>query len=454
MTEVLFQVIDDEDVTVEHTVTDTDVTIVTVGGPGSAGADGQPGTQWVPDDTYPGLFEQVETTSLGDSTFIPNAYRAPAFGSPVTNRGQNRSISTASSNLTETTRVKHVVTENCVGVSLLFFGWYGAETAQSVNATIKAAVEIGGVIHPVAFEGSRTATLVAGFHLRSDVLGLRLVKGDVIYVRVNRTIASGSWTNNVGLLGTTNGEGLTTTDVVDSGTVTAVGGDDTVSVPLTGFTAAGVVSPAPSRGCSVAFLGESIANGTGETSRELGGFMLRCLPDSVGVLRLNNGGQTAQLFVGNTASNSGGRRRYPFFGSCKYAWNQFGGNDMNAAGYSVAQVQADLLKLWNSLADMGLKVYHTTFTLVSSSTDGWTTVENQTPWVKNADRVILNEWFRTVPEPLSGIFDLSAVIETEVNSGIWRVDQGVLTDDGVHPNATGHAYIASQFAAQAAAVFI
>lgn len=377
------------------------------------------------------------------------------FGSAVSNRAVGRATTSTSAGLTETTRVRHVITEDCTGIALLFAGWFNGETAMSQDATIKAAVEItvngSQVIHPITFDGLRTRTLTAGAVVRSDSIGLNLKKGDVVWVRALRTIASGTYGCNLALLGATSGEGLVASDAVDSGTVTATADDITAA-----FSAHAIVS-AGSPGLSVSFIGDSISNGQNETVRELGGYMLRSLPSGVGVIRANNGGSTVSTFIGNTTNASGGRRRLPLALSARYAWIEYGVNDVNG-GDSLDTIQANLLRLWQQLANAGVKVYQSTLTPWSSSTDAWATTTGQTPFTggKHEVRIALNDWIRTKPAPLSGYFEVADLAETTRNSGIWRLTptNAAPTTDGIHANTEMHIYLAAGIASAVATAFI
>jgi hypothetical protein len=50
----------------------------------------------------------------------------------------------------------------------------------------------------------------------------------------------------------------------------------------------------------------------------------------------------------------------------------------------------------------------------------------------------INEWIRSVPAPLAGYFDPSALLETGRDSGIWISPDGQpITRDGPHLNPFG-----------------
>jgi hypothetical protein len=82
----------------------------------------------------------------------------------------------------------------------------------------------------------------------------------------------------------------------------------------------------------------------------------------------------------------------------------------------------------------------------ATSTDGWTTLENQTVTNGGAERLELNDWIRTLPEGLDGYFELADLIESSRDSGKWRTfeTENYITDDGTHPNDNGHMWIRDQ----------
>lgn len=392
-------------------------------------------------------------TGSAASTALVRATRAPLHGSPVTNRGAGRALTNTSTAGAYTSRIRHVITEDCLGIHLVFAGWGNGEAPMAQDGVVKAAVEISGQILPVTFGGARTATLTAGGLLRSDPVGVGLRKGDVVWVRACRTFTPGTWINNCFVMGS-NGEGSADADVTDSAsTAFTVPGSDTGS----GWTALSVVSAAPSAARSVAIIGDSVSNGQNETVREIGGYMMRALPDGVAVLRLNGPGGTANLYVTPSGSNtSASRRRLPLAGNCKYAWVEFGINDVNG-GDTAATIKANLTRLWLALAAAGLTVVQSTVTVWGGgSTDAYQTVDSQTVWAKNAVRVEVNDWIRTKPAPLAAVFDMADVVESARNSGKWKAAVGgvALTTDGIHPSTVGHTLVADALRAQAATVFV
>ena len=71
-------------------------------------------------------------------------------------------------------------------------------------------------------------------------------------------------------------------------------------------------------------------------------------------------------------------------------------------------MQTDLVAVWQQVASLGIKVIAVPFTPVTTSTDKWATLGNQTP-VANATRQTINTWIKTVPAPLYGVIDFAPI---------------------------------------------
>ena len=119
---------------------------------------------------------------------------------------------------------------------------------------------------------------------------------------------------------------------------------------------------------------------------------------------------------------------------------ELGANDI-ANGNSFTTVRDTLLAMWRTIANLGIKVYPTTFTPRTTSTDAWATTANQTVCVSEAVRVQINDFIRSTPAPCSGFLDVADIAETARNSGKWKVAGVAWTNDGIH--TTRHADIAA-----------
>jgi lysophospholipase L1-like esterase len=118
---------------------------------------------------------------------------------------------------------------------------------------------------------------------------------------------------------------------------------------------------------------------------------------------------------------------------------EYGVNDVQN-GYTLAQIQANLQKIWALGTALGARVWQTTITPKTTSTDGYATTANQTRATGFELGGVcdqLNDWIRTTPSPLSGYFDVRLAAESSPGSGLWKAPGH--TTDGIHPTPTGAA---------------
>jgi hypothetical protein len=92
-----------------------------------------------------------------------------------------------------------------------------------------------------------------------------------------------------------------------------------------------------------------------------------------------------------------------------------------------------LMGEWMTYFNAGKKVFQCTYTPITTSTDSWTTVNGQTVVASESVRVQLNNWFYTLPFPLSGVIPLCEAVGTGTNYSLWQTN---LTTDGLHPDGT------------------
>lgn len=200
-----------------------------------------------------------------------------------------------------------------------------------------------------------------------------------------------------------------------------------------------VSSPSP----SVLFYGDSIAFGAHDNDPVTGsgdnfGFIVRSLNSA-------NLGWAGSAESGEQVGNvNDGVVRHTVDQFATHAIVEYGINDI-ANGSSLSTLQTNLQNFWNWLASAGVKVYQTTITPYSSSTDGFVTLVNQTPEPNcgpNSIRTQLNDWIRTTPSPLSGYFETADTVESSRNSGLWKVNGSTsITVEGLHPNPTGNQWM-------------
>lgn len=128
----------------------------------------------------------------------------------------------------------------------------------------------------------------------------------------------------------------------------------------------------------VGLVGDSLISGSGGDVRdgEPAGLFVRAL-DGVSWWRIAQAGNRAGCYrIGNAPWQMACAAR------CTALITNLGMNDLTA-GFTVAQVKANMLAAWRALADTGRPVYAGYLTPISASTDGWTTVANQSRYTNN-----------------------------------------------------------------------
>jgi lysophospholipase L1-like esterase len=335
-----------------------------------------------------------------------------------------------------TYRVQHVSPNGGADIQLVYGNFYGIGDTPGVNnITVKASIEIGGTsstsgtCYPVTFDGQSTVTIVPGGMVVSDPVGVELAAGSTFYTRTYVSVTSGQkWPLGI-TSWTANGEGKTTGDITG-------GGAFTTSFEFCYSPLAIIGTTNPVWQPSVLLIGDSIMYGQGSTSGHDSGFAVYAINNNLPYIGMGFPGERADQYQG-----TGRQWRIRVAKFASYAIVEYGVNDLNYnSAVTPSYIQTQLLNIWNALAQRGLKVYQTTITPRTTSTDNWATTQNQTPFSAafgpgTCTRTIVNDWIRSVPAPLSGYFDTADQVETSRNSGIWIPNTTV---DGLHPNEAGH----------------
>jgi lysophospholipase L1-like esterase len=330
------------------------------------------------------------------------------------------------------------VAEDCSGLRLVYANHQTTATGDVANPdtiTIKASIDLGGgVLIPVRFNGKKTIDIDGGGFVTSDEIGINLAKGTTFFARTYVSVASGKkWVK--GSSAWINGEGKHQgADVTEGGALNIVADNGGYYKPVAILGKVSVKKTVPK---AALLVGDSIMWGTGDStsSRDFIGYTQTALYNKRQMVVISRPSETAQGF--NVVTNRMFRMQSAKY--CGFVVSNYGINDIRASR-TLAQLQSDLMAVWNMFDKMGLPVYQNTITPSTTSTDSWVTTGNQTPESSNAVRVQINDWIRTLPAPLSGYFEIADLAETARNSGIWKAGY---TSDGLHPNATGHTALAA-----------
>jgi len=369
----------------------------------------------------------------------------------------------------ETSRTAHWITADCFNLRI----YYGNITSNA-NAVspidgdntimVKCDVEAadGKRTRGWSTTGSRTITIEPGGRGYLEVSGT-FKKGDRIFVRTNVSVTTlgqkwprGMTTNTGAQAGI--GEGVTAGSDLTLPSTTAVSQSFTwVYCPaaIMGET----VTPVP----TVAQIGDSIAASQADAA-DLG-FILRALNGNFGHVNLAQQGETTGMFL---AVGEGGGRAFPL-AHVSHAITEYGVNDIFNNARTLANWQSDSLALWTGLAQRGIKVFQTTITPKSTSTDSWATTANQTAAAQTGIRNSANDWIRagapidpatkaavaigtagallagSAGHPLTGYFEVADTVESARNSGLWKVTGAAnyATSDGTHPSSAAHTLMAA-----------
>lgn len=313
-----------------------------------------------------------------------------------------------------------------------------AEIGSGADATVTASIEYpSGTFTQVLFSGVAAGTVPNVGQLLSDAVTVTIPDNTLFWVRIFWTSTAGIFSVAHDLSGTgLPGSGLEVavsglTDKTMSGTVTAADNEFSPVAIIGTTTAPSFVIV----GDSIA-LGDSARETVGDASGDFG-VVARSIGPLYAYASYAQNGDQAEDFVASHTN------RAALFQYASHLASEYGSNDLYTNSASVATVQGLLQTIWGYMTGLGAekRVYQTTITPRTTSTDSWATTGNQAQVSStiNGRRTTLNDWIRGIPSGAHGYFDIADASETSRNSGIWNVT-GVAngyTADGVHPNTAG-----------------
>lgn len=302
-----------------------------------------------------------------------------------------------------------------------------------------------GTFTPVLFSGSSTVAIAAGGRVKSDVVaGLTIPANTKFWVRtvlaVGTSVAIPVQELNAGATVLGIDDGNAASDLGNSGTISP-----TSTVNIFGpTTIVGTVNATAAR--SFLVVGDSLAWGQGDDSsvgaQDSSGFLQRLLGQlGYPCMTWAKGGQQAADVAPIVATlNADTASTLMSFTDVIL---QHGVNDLRL-GRSVAQIKADLQTIAATASIAGKRIWKTTITPRSDSTDAWATLANQTAKTDGTMASIntLNADIRAGLPNMTNVIEAADAAMSARDSDIHKAPPAGTTD-GTHFNSTRAALIAS-----------
>jgi hypothetical protein len=343
---------------------------------------------------------------------------------------------------TQMTQSPHYARTNIRWLKLVIPNWYVKnsspfnEIACGSAATVRAGIEYPrGKFTQVLFSGGVDGTIPDGESLVSDQVDIAIPDGALFWVRM-RVISttntlSRNFSFNPNQIGAVPWMGSElNNDKTMSGTITPSSGT---------FNPIAIIGPTTKP--SIAFLGDSIGVGEFDTRGDLSGNygMTRSFGGRYAYLSFAQSGDRAFAFL------SSGVQRANILQYASHLVCAYGNNDVYTLGHSAAVIWGELKQIYALMKahGAGKKTYQTTITVRTTSSDGWTTLANQTTTNGNTVRVALNALIRGGDASLDGYIDVADAFESARDSGKWKPgpSANLYTSDGTHPVTQGYLFL-------------
>lgn len=310
---------------------------------------------------------------------------------------------------------------------------------------MNVSLDVGGKIYPLFFNNGDSHKIVPpGSRTVTDELRVSIKKGTRFFVRTHIVLNAGE-KHPIGLTligGSNIGEGIMTGDATTGTFTTETPNAKYSYTPLVILGEPSVNSPIK----TVGFVGSSSSTGAGHTNVKVDNFPLgevgymqtAALRAGWGYVTAGMNGQKASDFADPTKRTN----QLQMLKGCDLVIVQYVSNDLSTASTTFEMVRSNLLSIHQVFWDMGIPTAQVTVNPRTTSTDGWKTLENQTPINTNfgpgasSERGKFNHWVMNNNDGIVGI-DPNVGWESSPNSGLWGVDP-VTTGDGIHPNNYGH----------------
>lgn len=317
-------------------------------------------------------------------------------------------------------------------IKIITPNWFGAENVPGATATVTASIEYpAGTFTQLKWSSATSATISNGGQVTSDyaTLAVPIPINTQYWIREYIINASGV------VVDAFQGQQLSLGDALIVGNSGVA--DQTLSGTVTDGNTFESICPlaiiAPITAPSVCILGDSIALGVDNdhTPNSAGdnGAIAPSIGPSFGYSNMGVNGDSASAFVSNH-TNRGAVLPY-----CTTVDVEFGTNDLELLGNSVAQLQANLTTIYG-LAAAGSTVFQNTLIPRTDSSN--------VPVASESKRVAFNTALRSASfGPNGGYFDPEPIVGTSTNNSIWKTSPSFpacnpWTDDHVHPNTCSY----------------
>jgi len=341
------------------------------------------------------------------------------------------------------------------GVQIVIGNWIANNTGEAAGPA--TSTEMVSLEYPLGFYtlatfgGAQSATCAAGSNLTTDPIKVAIPKGATFAVHRWESFPSAVNIPVGANAATVTGEAATTYTAAQLAALTVDPKTFLTGTTASGGTAGGswTMYPLAVLGMSSVpsvigygdsrMSGRSDATSTVSTPADFGFFgmgeIFRVIGHSLPYANIGCESDTVQQFNATHTFRANLAQYHT------HVHFQYGINDLTA-GRNAATVLAALQSAWALFPTK--KVSHSTIPPVTTSTDSWATVANQTVVASNADRVSLNNSIRATPAPLWAYFEIADQVESARDSGKWKGTDSVpstlaaITGDGTHATPSGY----------------
>lgn len=312
-----------------------------------------------------------------------------------------------------------------------------AEVALPDAITVGFRLVHNGVKIPFTFAGAATASIAPGAYRASDIMTATIDPAGSNFAFQDTYVAALTTPTNNTLLwpenyqayselgdGETFGQNLTTAIAGNPATVSNGTGNR-------GFSPVAIIGNQTRGKPFVVIVGDSIATGQGDISgvgqattygRDDYGFVKRALDaGTVPYLSLSKPGDRSLAF--NTAGSRTLSKQLIALCALNRMIDQYGVNDVQNSD-TLANLKSYCQTRWAEARALGIgKIFATTITPKTTSTDWWRTTGSQTMatgFTVGGVRQLFNDWIRSGGDGFQdGFFEAADTIESARNSGLW-----------------------------------